>query len=144
MMRAGALAFFACAVSSCTSFQLHKEAKWQTAQAPFAQDARAGRFHASMDRMMEVAQYMFETEGLLFNRRDDDAKSFVSEPWRDKGSKDDQNLELAFTQEGDVVVATWKHTKLVRHKPEELGKGDAEFQRRLTDDWNWRLFKHLP
>lgn len=142
-LRAGALAAIAIALSSCTSFRLHREAKWQTSKSPLAQDARSGRFHGSMDRMMDVALYMFETEGLLFNRRDDDAKTFVSEPFRDKGSKDDQNIELALTQDGDVVLAAWKHTKIVRHKPVDLGADNPDLQRRLADDWNWRLFKHL-
>jgi hypothetical protein len=135
--------------SACASPQFKREPAWSKAPEAAATQAKAGHYHASMDRMMQVAQYMFETEGLLWGRRDDDAKSFMSEVIKEAGSDDENLLELKFTQEeGGVVSAKWTHYKIIKYKNvdqclDKEGKPDTACQSALDEDWNWRLYKQL-
>jgi hypothetical protein len=130
--------------SGCAKAQLKKEPNWGRFKEAAAVEAKAGRFHASMDRMMDVALYMFETEGLMFGRRDDDSKTFTSEILKLGDPPVDHFLELKFIQEeGGVVSAKWTHYAIIKYKNVDQCLDNAACQTELTDDWNWRLYKHL-
>ena len=140
----GILALAALLSAGCASQQLKKEAHWEKSSGNLAEDARAGRFHASMDRMMEVAHYMFDTEGFLFVRIDPDAKTFMTDPWKIDDKGDPHIIELDLIQDNAVVTANWKHFVVQHYKNEDSCKDKPDCQKELTDDWNWRLFQHMP
>jgi hypothetical protein len=130
--------------SACATPQLKKEPAWSKATEAAATDAKTGRFHASMDRMMDVALYMFETEGLMFGRRDDETKTFTSEILKLGDPPVEHFIELKLAQEeGGVVSAKWTHYAIIKYKNVDQCLDNATCQSELADDWNWRLYKQL-
>jgi hypothetical protein len=139
-------AFAALLMQGCASPQLSREAAWESSKAPAAQveEAKAGKFHYGLERMMDVAQYMFETEGFLFTRRDDDTKTFKTAPFK-VGKEGDENIvQLTLAQEGELTTASWQHIQIIEYKDVDACKDNADCQQKFNLDWNWRLFKHLP
>ncbi|MES2202422.1 MAG: hypothetical protein V4498_09235 [candidate division FCPU426 bacterium] len=136
---------FALLATGCASPQLSRSPNWEKVSGTIARDAYAGKFHASMARMMDVAQYMFETEGFLFTRRDDDTKTFKTDPFLvdNKGAPQIIGLSLTAGTAGEVN-AVWRHLEIIDYVDTDACKGDATCQKRFDADWNWRLFKQLP
>jgi hypothetical protein len=133
-------------LQGCAGAKLSKDPAWEKSKAPAAllEDAKAGKFHRPLERMMDVAQYMFETEGFLFTRRDDDTKVFKTAPFKMEKDGLENMVQLTLTQEGELTLASWQHIQIVEYKDVDACKDDPACQQKFNLDWNWRLFQHLP
>ena len=135
-----ALAFLA---AGCASPMLKKEAHWEKASGPAAEQARLGKYSQGLPRMMEVAHYLFDTEGFLFTRIDEDTHTFSTDPFKLDGSDVPNIIELVLTKEENGCSAAWKHYQVIKYVNVDACKDNADCQKEFSDDWNWRLFKHL-